>query len=104
TPKSQAASVVADVARAIKPDGTVVILLFEGTGEGPRQEDVAKFGTARWFSYYQQQELRMLFGPDFKVVREWRLEISPRPTIGCAARRVGTRTPDNVISQEGQRC
>jgi SAM-dependent methyltransferase len=87
-PKSDATSIVGGAARALRPGGTLLVLLFEGAGEGPRVQDVRKFGTARWFSYYQQNELRGLFGPELEITREWRLDISPRPTIGCAARRV----------------
>ena len=88
-PKSDAAHILQEVARSLRPGGTLLILLFEGEGEGPRTGDIRTFGTARWFSYYRQDELCALFGPEWEITREFKLDISPRPTIGCAARRIG---------------
>jgi SAM-dependent methyltransferase len=82
-----AREVVADVVDLLLPGGILLILVFEGDAEGYRAEDEARFGTARWFTYYTPEKLRGVLPDCLEVTREWRLDISPRPTIGIAARR-----------------
>jgi ubiquinone/menaquinone biosynthesis C-methylase UbiE len=86
-PSAAAPGVVADVVRRLKPGGTLLVLLFEGIGEGPREQEAKTLGTARWFTYYDAQTLRALLPSGVEVTREWRLDISPRPTLGIAATR-----------------
>ncbi len=86
-PKHDVEPIMARISRALCPGGTVAVLLFEGTGEGPRQEDVKRFGVARYFSYYQPDELKAVVERHFRVVRQARLDISPRPTLLVGGRR-----------------
>ena len=86
-PKQDVLGILDAVHRVLVPGGTIVVLLFEGAGEGPRQQDVRRFGTARYFSYYQPDELRETVGARFSVTAQWRLDISPRPTLGVAGRK-----------------
>jgi SAM-dependent methyltransferase len=88
-PKQDVAPILQSLHDALAPDAIAAVLLFEGTGEGPRTEDVKRFGFARYFAYYRPEELRSLVGTHFDVVRQDRLDISPRPTLLVAGRRRG---------------
>lgn len=86
-PKSAASPVLKSIGTSLLPGGVLMILLFEGDGEGPRVVDIRRFGTARYFAYYRATELRDLVEAEFEVIREERLDISPRPTLMIAARK-----------------
>ncbi|MFV2088590.1 methyltransferase domain-containing protein [Micromonospora sp. LOL_021] len=78
-PKKDMSVVLSEIRRALRPGGVVAVLLFEGSGEGPRHEDYEKFGVARYFSYYRPAELKTVIGRQFTIIREDRLAGSPRP-------------------------
>jgi ubiquinone/menaquinone biosynthesis C-methylase UbiE len=86
-PKADVPSIIAKVERTLAPGAPLLVMLFEGEGEGPREQDRARFGTPRWFSYYKLGELSSLISARFRVEEHWRLDISPRPTIAIGARR-----------------
>lgn len=86
-PKSIAPEVIAGISRVMVDDGAFYVALFEGTGEGVRDEDVKQFGTKRYFSYYQPEELQSLLEPYFDALQYARLDISPRPTISFLGRK-----------------
>ncbi len=80
-PKSEAESVIKEITRVLVKNGIYYVSLFEGKGEGLRKEDIKKFGTERYFSYYTQDELEKILLPRFEIIKAERLDISPRPTI-----------------------
>ena len=80
-PKSESGSVIKEISRVLVKNGIYYVSLFEGEGEGLRKEDVKKFGTERYFSYYTQDELEKILLPHFEIIKSDRLDISPRPTI-----------------------
>jgi ubiquinone/menaquinone biosynthesis C-methylase UbiE len=82
--KRDLSDVLKRVRHVLCPGGVLLVLLFEGTGEGLRQEDVKRFGVARHFAYYSLAELRGAIADQFSIVAEWRLDISPRPTLAVA--------------------
>ncbi|MEU2251480.1 methyltransferase domain-containing protein [Streptomyces sp. NPDC019224] len=85
-PKADLAPIVDRIADALVPGGILLVLLFEGDGEGPREADRTSFGVARYFSYYRQDELSAALCNQFDIVDTRRLDISPRPTITVAGR------------------
>ena len=80
-PKSDVPAVVKEIHRVLMPNGIFYISLFEGEGEGFREDDRAQYGCARYFAYYHLEELEELVIPHFKATKTARLDISPRPTI-----------------------
>jgi SAM-dependent methyltransferase len=86
-PKADAGAVVEVIHRALVPGGILMILLFEGDGEGPRAQDLARFGVARYFSYYRSDELKALMARKFDVIADRRFDLSPRPTLVVAGRK-----------------
>lgn len=89
-PKKNALEVLNEVRRVLAHNGILYISLFEGEGEGPKEQDVKKCGIARYFSYYQQDELRQLLSSQFSIVDSSRLDISPRPTISFLCQNTNT--------------
>lgn len=85
-PKAEATGVLDGVTACLRPGGVLMVLLFEGDGEGPRTADIAKFGTARYFAYYRQDELGALAATHLTDVETYRLDISPRPTVVAVGR------------------
>lgn len=55
-------------------------------GEGPREADVERFGVARYFSYYEPDELTAVVAHRFTVLRVLGIDIPPRPSLAAIAR------------------
>lgn len=87
-PKKNASEVLSEVSRVLVDNGIFYLSLFEGEEEGPRQQDLKKFGVERYFSYYQQDELEELLSSNFSVITSSRLDISPRPTISFLCQKI----------------
>lgn len=85
-PKADVPGILRHVAAALRPGGALMVLLFEGAGEGLRLEDVKRYGVPRYFSYYREDELAGLLGEHVVAVESHRLDISPRPTLVAAGR------------------
>ncbi|MFF2619040.1 class I SAM-dependent DNA methyltransferase [Kitasatospora sp. NPDC058046] len=85
-PKADLGAVVERIADSLVPGAVLLVLLFEGEGEGPREADRAAFGVARHFSYYRPDELAGALGDRFEIVDTRRLDISPRPTLTVTGR------------------
>ncbi|MFJ5882314.1 class I SAM-dependent DNA methyltransferase [Kitasatospora cineracea] len=86
-PKADLPPILDRVADTLFPGGVLLVMLFEGDGEGPREADRAAFGTARYFSYYRAEELAGVLAERFEIVDTRRLDISPRPTVAVTGRR-----------------
>lgn len=85
-PKLEAFSVLQEVDRVLVDQGIFYVSLFEGEGEGLR-EDFGRYGIRRYFALYRQDEIQHVLHSRFDVVRSSRLEISPRPTISFLCRK-----------------
>jgi ubiquinone/menaquinone biosynthesis C-methylase UbiE len=85
--KSDAPIVLREIHRVMRPKGILYLSLFEGTGEGLREEDIGKYGCKRYFAYYNQDELGSLVTAQFAIIKTARLDISPRPTISIQCER-----------------
>jgi len=64
-PKKNISNVIKKITNILKPQGILGLALVEGTGEG----FIERFPGAKvWFSYFNDKEVRILFGEEFKVV------------------------------------
>jgi len=88
-PKKRCVDILQEVYRVLVIGGILHVALFEGEGEGPREEDRSKFGIARYFAYYKADELEAVLTPYFKVINISRLNISPRPTLSIECSKKG---------------
>lgn len=91
--KADARDLFAQLESVVSPRGVVAVLLFRGEGEGPREADIPKFGIARYFAYYQPQELAAAMAPSFSVFAHDSIELSPRPSIAVFGRRQRQKGP-----------
>lgn len=55
TPKEAVATPIREIHRVLKPDGIFALGLIEGEGEGYKEGSEVEL--ARWFSYYQKEEV-----------------------------------------------
>ena len=86
--KSEFPAVLEQLARILTPDGLLGIIVFRGHGEGPREEDLARFGIARHFAYYEGDELAAMLSLHFEVRSTHVIDVPPRPSIAVLARRL----------------
>jgi ubiquinone/menaquinone biosynthesis C-methylase UbiE len=86
-PKKDVKKILENIHKILMPKGILYVSLFEGEGEGLREEDVKKFGSKRYFSYYKTDELQSMLSECFDVYRISKLDISPRPTIAFESRK-----------------
>lgn len=87
-PKSDVPEILLEIHRVLKPGGMFYLSLFEGDGEGLRDEDLSKYSCKRYFAYYRQSELSSLVSVSFSILKTARLNISPRPTISVQCRKI----------------
>jgi len=87
-PKPDVPAVLAEVGRVLKPGAILYLSLFEGEGEGLRDNDLSIYRFKRYFAYYKQDELSGLLRRNFRIVKTARLDISPRPTISIQCERL----------------
>ena len=83
-PKSEIPEVLREINRVICYEGVLQVTLFEGQGEG--FEKKTKYLHPRFFSYYQQTELRDIVGEQFEIIREARLENRQRNLLSITGK------------------
>jgi len=79
-PKSRIPTVAADVARILKPSGILHVAVREGKEE-TFEENEKYPGTRRFFSDFQDEEIRSLFGAHFEVLRFLKLKMKTKYTF-----------------------
>jgi SAM-dependent methyltransferase len=66
-PRQYIPGVVASLCNYLEPGGVLGLTVWEGTGEGPREQDAEKYAAKRWYTYFTDDDIRQLFGTHFVV-------------------------------------
>lgn len=66
-PKSKIKNAIKNIHKILKQDGVLSVSLIEGSGEGFEVRDYHP-ETKRWFSYYNDEEIKGLFGRNFNFM------------------------------------